>query len=120
MPPGPREWVVGHEVVIRFNQPPNIPADLVSLSLDGRQIAVFGPSSSYTWDAGQVSNGPHKLRLAAQTASGRETWAVEQPVIVDNRPPLTSESPRTSQKSGAATGQKPTNHPKKKAAGKQP
>src|SRR3712207_8117804 len=37
--------------------------------------------------SGQVTDGPHKLRVAAQTVSGRETWAVEQTVIVDNRPP---------------------------------
>ena len=34
-----------------------------------------------------MSDGSHMLRLAAQTASGRETWAVEQRIIVDNRPP---------------------------------
>lgn len=88
LPPGPHEWIVGHEVAIRFNRPEGIPADLVSLSVDGRQIAAFGVSGSYPWDANAVSNGPHKLRVSAQTASGRETWAVEQMVIVDNRAPV--------------------------------
>jgi hypothetical protein len=88
LPPGPREWIVGRDVVIRFNRPEGIQADLIALSVDGKQLAVFGAGSSYTWDATQVSNGAHKLRLAAQTASGRETWAVEQLVIVDNRPPV--------------------------------
>src|SRR5262249_1757793 len=89
MPPGPREWDVGRAGAIRFKQPEGIAADLVSFSVDGKQISVFGPASSYTWDATEVTNGAHKLRIAAQTASGRETWAVEQLVIVDNRAPLT-------------------------------
>jgi hypothetical protein len=88
MPPGPREWVVGREVVIRFKQPAGIPADLVSFCVDGKPVAAFGPASSYAWDATEVSNGPHKLRIAAQSASGRETWAVEQLVMVDNRTPV--------------------------------
>ena len=87
MPPGPREWLVGRDVVVRFKKPEGIPADLVVLSVDGRQTAVFGTASAYTWDATEVSDGSHMLRLAAQTASGRETWAVEQRIIVDNRPP---------------------------------
>jgi hypothetical protein len=87
MPPGPREPVVGQQVAIRFNRPEGIEADLVSLSLDGKQLAVFGVGSSYPWDASEFSNGPHTLRIAAQKASGRETWAVQQFVIVDNRPP---------------------------------
>jgi hypothetical protein len=88
LPPGPREWIVGREVAIRFKKPEGISAELVSLSVDGKQIAVFGVNGTYTWDANAVSNGPHTLRIAAQTASGRETWAVEQIVIVDNRPPV--------------------------------
>src|SRR5205823_12330566 len=105
MPPGPREWVVGREVVIRFKQPEGIPADLVSFSVDGKQLAAFGPAASYTWDASDLSNGPHKLRIAAQTASGRETWAAEQWVIVDNRAPvlpsIPSPEPRAARKKGA-------------------
>lgn len=88
LPPGPREWIVGRDVVIRFNRPEGIQADLVALSVDGKQVAVFGAGSAYTWDVTKVSNGPHTLRLTAQTASGRETWAVEQVVIVDNRSPV--------------------------------
>ena len=49
---------------------------------------MFGPASAYTWEATEVTNGSHMLRLAAQTASGRETWAVEQRIMVDNRPPV--------------------------------
>src|SRR5205085_6237939 len=105
MPPGPREWVVGREIVIRFKQPQGIPADLVSFSVDGKPLAVFGPAASYTWDASELSNGPHKLRIAAQTASGRETWAVEQMVIVDNRAPVLQSipppEPRAARKKGA-------------------
>lgn len=93
MPPGPHEWVVGRDVAIRFNRPAEIPADLVSLRIDGKQVAVFGPDSSYTWDASEVSNGPHTLRVSAQTASGRETWAVDQVVIVDNRAPIDTAPP---------------------------
>jgi hypothetical protein len=88
MPPGPHEWIVGRDVAIRFNRPEGIPADQVVLSVDGKQIAAFGPDSSYTWDATEVSSGPHTLRVSAQTASGRETWAVDQVVIVDDRPPV--------------------------------
>src|SRR6266851_4797030 len=43
MPPGPHEWIVGRDVVIRFKRPEAIPADLVALSVDGKQIAAFGP-----------------------------------------------------------------------------
>lgn len=93
IPPGPHEWFVGRDVTIRFNRPAEIPADLVSLSVDGKQVAAFGPDSAYTWDASEVSNGPHTLRIAAQTASGTETWAVEQVVIVDNRPPVETAPP---------------------------
>jgi hypothetical protein len=88
LPPGPREWLVGREVVIRFKKPQEVSAELVSVSVDGKQVAIFGVNGSYTWDATTVSNGPHKLRISAQTGSGRETWAVEQTVIVDNRPPV--------------------------------
>jgi hypothetical protein len=113
MPPGPREWVVGREVAIRFKQPEGIPADLVSLSVDGKQLAVFGPASSYTWDANEFSNGAHKLRIAAQTASGRETWAVEQTVIVDNRPPAAS-SPAPSPATPPRSAKAPRKNPAKK------
>ena len=92
MPPGPHEWIVGRQVVIRFNRPEGIPADLVWLSVDGKPIAAFGPDSSYTWDASEVSSGPHTLRVSAQTASGRETCAVDQAVIVDNRAPVDAAS----------------------------
>jgi hypothetical protein len=93
MPPGPHEWIVGRDVVIRFKRPEAIAADLISLSVDGKQVAAFGPDSPYTWEAGEVSNGAHTLRLSAQTASGRETWAVEQVVIVDNRAPVETAPP---------------------------
>src|SRR5712692_10387796 len=82
VPPGPHEWIVGRDVVIRFKRPEAIAADLISLSVDGKQVAAFGPDSSYTWEAGEVSSGAHTLRLSAQTASGHENWAVEQVVIV--------------------------------------
>ena len=95
MSPGPHEWIVGRDVAIRFNRPEGIPAELVSLSVDGKQIAAFGPDSSYTWDASEVNNGPHTLRVSAQTASGRETWAVDQVVIVDNRAPVETAPPRS-------------------------
>jgi hypothetical protein len=118
MPPGPREWVVGREVAIHFKQPEGIPADLVSLSVDGKQIAAFGPASSYTWDATEVSNGSHKLRIAAQTASGRETWAVEQLVIVDNRAPVAQAPARA--EPGAASPQRDSTTGRKPAAKKKP
>jgi hypothetical protein len=86
VPPGPHEWIVGRDVAIRFQRPEGIPADLMAFSVDGKPVAAFGPGSTYTWDATSVSDGPHTLRIAAQTASGRETWAVQQMVIVDNRP----------------------------------
>src|SRR5438876_7601532 len=54
LPTGPREWVVGREVTIRFNRPEGVPADLVSLSVDGAQVAVFGVGGSYSWDASSV------------------------------------------------------------------
>jgi peroxiredoxin len=111
MPPGPREPLVGQEVMIRFNRPEGIEADLVSVSVDGKQLAVFGVGSSYPWDATEYSNGPHRLRVAAQTASGRETWAVEQLVIVDNRPPPAE--------AGNGAGGRPAKAHKPKGAGKQ-
>jgi hypothetical protein len=103
LPPGPREWIVGRDVTIRFNRPEGIQADLVAFSVDGKQLAAFGAGSAYTWDATPVSNGPHTLRVAAQTASGRETWAVEQVVIVDNRPTVERRPP--AQKARPANGQ---------------
>jgi hypothetical protein len=102
MPPGPHEWIVGRDVVIRFKRPEAIAADLVSLSVDGKQVAAFGPDSSYTWEASEVSNGAHTLRLSAQTASGHETWAVEQLVIVDNRAPVETAPLRRPQGSAKA------------------
>ncbi len=105
MPPGPHEWIVGRQVVIRFNRPEGIPADLVWLSVDGKPVAAFGPGSSYTWDASAVSSGPHTLRVSAQTASGRETCAVDQAVIVDNRAPVEA-APRTEGSAKAPKGSK--------------
>jgi hypothetical protein len=93
VPPGPHEWIVGRDVTVRFQLPTDIPADLIAFSVDGKQVAAFGPSSSYAWDATSVNDGPHTLRIAAQTASGRETWAVQQMVMVDNRPPVESAPP---------------------------
>jgi hypothetical protein len=93
IPPGPHEWIVGRDVAIRFQRPEGILADLVAFSVDGKPVAAFGPGSSYTWDATTVSDGPHTLRIAAQTASGRETWAVQQMVIVDNRAPIETTAP---------------------------
>jgi hypothetical protein len=100
LPSGPREWVVGREVTFHFNRPEGIPADLVSLSVDGAQVAIFGVGGSYTWDATGVKDGPHKLRIAAQTASGRETWATDQLVLVDNRPPI-NETPTPTRRPGS-------------------
>jgi hypothetical protein len=108
MPPGPREWVVGQEVTIRFKRPEGLPADLVSLSVDGKQQAIFGVDHPYPWDASQLPGGVHTLRLSAQTASGRETWATEQTVIVDNRPIVEPASPaRPAAPTKPTTGRSP-------------
>ncbi len=116
LPPGPHEWIVGQEVVIRFNRPEGIPADIISLTVDGQSPVIFGESRPYTWDVSELPPGPHTLRLSAQTASGRETWAAEQVVIVDNRPPVV-EAPSPAPKPLAAVKSEtgPAPKPSKKA-----